>query len=540
MAMQVAGTWQGTFPDSGLSISNARPESGRRERKGNFRMNRIGRCARALVSASLFIGLLPAMAQVSQVTDGTTTSTACTSFVLGSGTLTLSPNNCIKSASVVTHPVTVAKTGAGTGTVTSAPGGISCGATCTASFNAGTSVSLSAAADAGSVFIGWSGACTGTGACSVTADAAKSVGALFVAAAASPTLYPNPASLDFGGQSMATTSPAQTFTLTNIGASTVSVASVTPDSAQFAQSNNCATLAAGQACTVTVTFSPPVAAGPLLSTVPASGNLAVASNAAALSVPVSGTAEKSLVSHYYRSVLRRAPDSSGKAFWESEATRVVGLGAGVNEVWYTMATAFFFSGEYASFGRDDTAFVTDLYITFFNRAPDAGGLAFWTGQLSQGMPRQVVSLSFMFSPEFANFSQGIFGTSVTRKEVDTVVDFYRGLLARMPDNGGFASWVSQFRAAQCQGVAAVSSAANSISSAFINSPEYGGRARNNPQFVGDLYNAILRRGGDLAGVQFWIDQLNAGASRDSVRAQFLASAEFTARINDIVAQGCLP
>lgn len=503
-------------------------------------MNRIGRCARSLASAWLFIGLSPVMAQVSQVTDGTTTSTACTSFVLANGTLTLSPANCIKSASVVTYPLTVAKSGTGAGTITSTPAGVACGATCAASFNAGTSVSLAAVADAGSVFIGWSGACSGTGACSVTANAAKSVGALFVTAAASPTLFANPASIDFGGQSMATTSPARAFTLTNISASAITVASVTPDNTQFAQSNDCAALAAGQSCTVTATFSPPAGAGPLLATVPAAGNLAVASNAAPLSVPVSGAAEKSLVSHYYRSVLRRAPDAGGKAFWESEATRVTGLGADVNEVWYSMATAFYFSSEYASFGRDDAGFVTDLYNTFFNRAPDAGGLSYWTGQLAQGLPRQIVLVGFMFSPEFTGFSQGIFGTTVTRKEVDTVVDFYRGLLARMPDNGGFAGWVAQFRAAQCQGAAAVSAAADSISGSFISSAEYASRARNNPQFVGDLYNAILRRGGDLAGVQFWVSQLDGGASRDSVRAQFLASAEFTARINAIVAQGCLP
>ena len=88
---------------------------------------------------------------------------------------------------------------------------------------------------------------------------------------------------------------------------------------------------------------------------------------------------------------------------------MVGLGADVNEVWYTMATAFYFSAEYASLGRDDAGFVTDLYNTFFNRAPDAGGLSYWTGQIAAGLPRQIVLVGFMFSPEFTGFSQGIFG-----------------------------------------------------------------------------------------------------------------------------------
>jgi hypothetical protein len=59
--------------------------------------------------------------------------------------------------------------------------------------------------------------------------------------------------------------------------------------------------------------------------------------------------------------------------------------------------------------------------------------------------------------------------------------------------------------------------------------------------VGDLYNAFLRRGGDNAGVQFWISQLNTGArTRQNVRQQFIASTEFSARVNAIIAQGCLP
>jgi hypothetical protein len=40
-------------------------------------------------------------------------------------------------------------------------------------------VSLTAQPDAASAFAGWSGACTGTGACNVTMDAARDVGARF-------------------------------------------------------------------------------------------------------------------------------------------------------------------------------------------------------------------------------------------------------------------------------------------------------------------------------------------------------------------------
>ncbi|MCM2329482.1 MAG: DUF4214 domain-containing protein, partial [Lysobacter sp.] len=80
----------------------------------------------------------------------------------------------------------------------------------------------------------------------------------------------------------------------------------------------------------------------------------------------------------------------------------------------------------------------------------------------------------------------------------------------------------------------------SISGSFLNGAEYAARNRTHSQFVGDLYNAFLRRGGDLTGVQYWIDQVASGArTRDQVRQAFIASSEFSGRVGAIIAQGCL-
>jgi subtilisin family serine protease len=76
--------------------------------------------------------------------------------------------------------LTVTKSGTGSGTVTSSPAGIDCGSDCTESYNVGTSVTLTAAASNDSTFTGWSGACTGTGACTVSMSETKSVTATFV------------------------------------------------------------------------------------------------------------------------------------------------------------------------------------------------------------------------------------------------------------------------------------------------------------------------------------------------------------------------
>ena len=70
--------------------------------------------------------------------------------------------------------------GTGSGRVTSSPpAAIDCSATCSASLDAGSSVTLTAAPAAGSDFIAWSGACSGTGMCTVSMDAAKAVSVRF-------------------------------------------------------------------------------------------------------------------------------------------------------------------------------------------------------------------------------------------------------------------------------------------------------------------------------------------------------------------------
>ena len=90
-------------------------------------------------------------------------------------------NRFITGSPTTSFTLTVTKSGTGTGTVTSSPAGISCGPTCSANFDSGAVVNLTATPDSGSTFAGWSGACSGTGACSVTMDAAKSVSANFTA-----------------------------------------------------------------------------------------------------------------------------------------------------------------------------------------------------------------------------------------------------------------------------------------------------------------------------------------------------------------------
>jgi hypothetical protein len=145
----------------------------------------------AITAAGLVVGTVTT-ATSSTVPAGSVISegpAAGTTVVVGSAV------NLVVSSTI--FPLTVTDPGTGTGTVTSSPAGINCGATCTANFASGTVVTLMESPGSGSTFAGWSGSCTGTGACSVTLSAAASVTATFNTFSGNVLSF-SPASINFG------------------------------------------------------------------------------------------------------------------------------------------------------------------------------------------------------------------------------------------------------------------------------------------------------------------------------------------------------
>jgi hypothetical protein len=115
-----------------------------------------------------------------------------------------------------------------------------------------------------------------------------------------------------------------------------------------------------------------------------------------------------LIIHYYWNILDRAPDSGGLAYWTDVIMSLDSSGGDIKEGFISMAQSFFNSEEYLDRDRDDEEYVTDLYNTFFNRDPDQDGLDYWTGQLSQGASRSTVLDSFVYSAEFNAFMDELF------------------------------------------------------------------------------------------------------------------------------------
>jgi phospholipase C len=204
-----------------------------------------------------------------------------------------------KNASVIAtfsdSPVlAVTLAGTGKGSVSSNPTGIDCGPTCSASFNPGTVVTLTATAATGSSFVGWAGGCSGTDAtCTVTLAASEQVTATFdnaeaplvlnvrFAGTGTGTVTSNPAGISCNPTCSASFSVGTQVTLTETPASNSSFAGWTGAGCSGTGATCTLTLSASTQVTATFNTNQPV----LSVTLAGTGAGTVVSSPAGISCP---------------------------------------------------------------------------------------------------------------------------------------------------------------------------------------------------------------------------------------------------------------
>lgn len=224
----------------------------------------------------------------------------------------------------------------------------------------------------------------------------------------------------------------------------------------------------------------------------------------------------------YQAGLGRAPDGAGLAFWTGQVQAGVPL--------TQLAASFLASAEFqarfpAAAGGTADAFVGQVYQNVLGRAPDAGGLAFWTGQLNTGvLTRAGVLAGISESQEnrtntAARTEAGVW---VPDQQAVQVARLYYATLGRAPDAGGLAFWTSALKSG---------TPLQRQADAFTGSAEFQARygSLNNSDFVNLVYNNVLGRAGDAGGQAFWTNALDTGAStRAGVVTGFSESAEHQA------------
>lgn len=89
----------------------------------------------------------------------------------------------------------------------------------------------------------------------------------------------------------------------------------------------------------------------------------------------------------------------------------------------------------------NTDLIQQLYVAYYNRPADTGGLAFWVGKLDAGVSLDAVSKAFNSAKEYTDMYNGKNAESI----VDTV---YMNLFGRHAEQGGLNFWAPKVAAGQ--------------------------------------------------------------------------------------------
>jgi hypothetical protein len=269
------------------------------------------------------------------------------------------------------------------------------------------------------------------------------------------------------------------------------------------------------------------------------------------------------VGQSFRDILHRDPARSGQLFYistledlnttdcQSENPALAGgscewnNNAQVAMAILTSAESIQKNGSLTS----NTAFVTALYKLLLRRAPHSRGLNWYVSALDNGTPRLTVVSAFLSGSEYRKrftCTYGAINPSCNGSEtVDPVPSFvsqtYSDVLNRPADGGGQAFWANYMTSNQVAMCANTSGSDFGICDrvfeaqttlSFFKSAEF---QQSNPpiaqngDFVTALYQHLLQRAPDPAGLQFYTDYLNQTNDRLGTIYGFLTSNEYRNR-----------
>ncbi|MBD0272269.1 MAG: DUF4214 domain-containing protein, partial [Acetobacteraceae bacterium] len=192
------------------------------------------------------------------------------------------------------------------------------------------------------------------------------------------------------------------------------------------------------------------------------------------------------VQRLYLAALGRPADPTGLGAWSAA------LESGATST-RAVAADFTGSAEFAQrYGAGDSAgFVTLLYQNALGRAPDAAGLAGWTGALNSGaLARPDVVLGFAESAEFKAATAPALANGLWAPDPDAVAvaRVYLAALDRPPDAAGLAFWANALDSG--------AATPQQLGAALVGSAEFAakyGGAATNAAFVDLLYQNALDR-----------------------------------------------
>ena len=228
------------------------------------------------------------------------------------------------------------------------------------------------------------------------------------------------------------------------------------------------------------------------------------------------------VTRLYQQCLNRETDLAGLDYWKNKLMSKLNTGADISY-------SFIFGPEFIARNVSDDIFINIMYKTFFDRASDSVGKAYWMNKLNSGISRLYVLSCFVNSAEFSNICTGYGierGTIQLTNPMDLypnitafVYRFYDRCLERKPDDSGLNYHVNRLATGQSSG--------SDLANSFVFSPEFTGRNLSNHDFIKIMYRVFFDRDPDDGGMTYWVNNFNKGMSRLQVFNGFVNSKEFS-------------
>ncbi len=201
------------------------------------------------------------------------------------------------------------------------------------------------------------------------------------------------------------------------------------------------------------------------------------------------------VSQVYQDLLDRAPEAGGLAYWSGQINQGV-----ITRTQFALAIER--STEYL------TDQVSQVYSRFLHRPVDASGLSAWPAFLQAGGTLEQFEADVVGSPEYFQVRGG--GTANGFLSV-----LYQDALGHAVDASGQASWGQALASGMSTG---------QVAAAVFASTEF------KQDLVSGWYQQYLRRSADAAGLNAWVAALQQGTPDYQVIANFLGSAEYLAHV----------
>ena len=237
--------------------------------------------------------------------------------------------------------------------------------------------------------------------------------------------------------------------------------------------------------------------------------------------PIKEPSFEDFIERMYVVALNRDSEPEGKAFWMDKVLNDGFTGGRV-------AIGFLIEApEFLNRNLKDDEFIDVLYKTFFDRAADADGKAFWKGHLATDMTREQVVRGFIDSIEWCNLC-AYYGVksgapnAKAEKPSNNAIKFatrlYTECLGRDPEDEGLMFWALRLTNLESSGAEAAKG--------FFESKEFKNLNLDDTQYLTRLYKTFMGREPDDGGMSFWLGHLSTDMNRAQVLKGFAESQEF--------------